>query len=40
MRVRHRCRLLRLLTPTGWAAVAFLAALAGVLAQLPWSPLP
>ena len=37
---RRRCRCLRVLTPTGWAAVAFLLAAIGVAAQLPWSDLP
>lgn len=40
MLTRRRCRPLRVLTPMGWAAVAFLAALAAVLAQLPWSVTP
>lgn len=37
---RRRCRPFRALTPTGWGAVAFLAALAITLLQLPWSTLP
>lgn len=36
MRHPRRCRPFRALTPAGWAAVAFVLALAGVLAQMDW----